>query len=262
MMKKIVVLLVLAVFVITACKKVEDSSNNVTNYSYYYFEYNNGFNRIVKRNQNSQLLERVEVDTVNIELILVTVYDYYGVTEKHYVSLNEEGLAISQIDSVVDDEYIIAEYTYTYNADNYLINTLVSGTIYSDEYETVSQSIDASIECVVQDGNVVEEVHEKTFSGSNMEPFTEKEIYEYTFSNHENQYGLQGFMQPFYGEYNTHLIMTADYSYFLNDSLQSGGTYTYSYKQTEDFVNQVKIKYAPDDESFIYTDHYTYSELK
>ncbi len=56
--------------------------------------------------------------------------------------------------------------------------------------------------------------------------------------------------------------MTADYSYFLNDSLHSGGTYTYSYKQTEDFVNQATIKYAPDNEDFIYTDYHTYSELK
>ncbi len=110
-MKKNIALLILVVFVATACKKVDDSSNNVTNYSYYSFEYNNGFNRIIKRNQNSQLLERIEVDTVDSKLILVTVSDYYGITEKHYVSLNEDGLAVSQIDSVADDEYIIAEYT-------------------------------------------------------------------------------------------------------------------------------------------------------
>src|SRR5690554_719197 len=235
LMKKNIVLLILVVFVATACKKVEDSPNNVTNYSYYYFEYNNGFNRIIKRNQNSQLLERIEVDTLNSNLTLVTVYDYYGITEKHYVSLNQDGLAVSQIDSVADDEYIIAEYTYVYNDDNYLINTFVSGTIYSDEYETVLQNIDVSIEYTVTDGNVVDEVQEKTFSGNDTEPFTEKELFEYTFSNQENQYGLQGFKQPFYGQYNTHLITTADYSYFLNDSLQSGGTYTYSYKQTEDY---------------------------
>ncbi|MFO7868716.1 MAG: hypothetical protein R6U95_05400 [Bacteroidales bacterium] len=231
-------------------------------YSYTYTSY--GFREIIQRNQALQIVEKRIVDTVRENLIRITIYDNTEeIIQKKYVSLNEDGVAVSQTDSVADDEHIIAEYTYEYNEDGYIIKTEISGIIYSDDmFQTVSKHVEKSIEYIVENGNVIEEMHEKSILRDDEVLFTERKEYVYTYLKYDNTHGIQGFQQPFYGEYNEKLLSTADYAYYTNNTLQKSGTYTYSYEEEKSRIVKQKKVNRPDGENDIYTVMTVYSIIE
>ncbi len=237
-------LYIIAILFTNCSKQNPVNKKEVTTSQYYEYQFSDFFTRIEKKNYNNITTDIILTEQLHDSLYRTVRYNSLAKPyKKEYFYIDSTNKVYKSIDSVLDSFLIIAEYNYTYNEQEFLCNTSFTGTMRNLISEEIEYNVTGSVVYTIENENISNVQYERSFSGT--KTYTEREIHTYTYTDTLNVMGVQGFMQPFCGKPNKHLLRTEIYELFKDNNLQEKGTFTYAYIMQDSLFSEEICVYTP-----------------